>query len=105
MLECDTPLPKTRARYHGYGGVFEALLKAGAKDLGHPDPHSGLQISRYQVELHPEDYPDLQDIDAILITGSSTILSIPFYLPSLSSAIQNTIPSTTPPGSRHSFHT
>jgi hypothetical protein len=105
MLECDTPLPKTGARYHGYGGVFEALLKAGAKDLGRPDPHSGLQISRYQVELHPEDYPDLQDIDAILITGSSTILSIPFHLPSLSSAIQNTIPSTTPPGSRHSSHT
>src|SRR5277367_137803 len=86
MLECDTPLPKTGARYHGYGGVFEALLKAGAEDLGRPDPHSGLQISRYQVELHPEDYPDLLDIDAILVTGSSTILSILSHLLSLSSA-------------------
>ena len=80
MLECDTPLPKTNARYHGYGGVFEALLKAGAQDLGRPDPYSGLQISRYQVELHPEVYPNLQDIDAILITGSSMILSIPSHL-------------------------
>jgi hypothetical protein len=105
MLECDTPLPKTSARYHGYGGVFEALLKAGAQDLGRPDPHSGLQISRYQVELHPEDYPNLQDIDAILITGSSTIPSIPSHLLSLSSATQNTIPSTTLPGSRHSSYT
>jgi GMP synthase-like glutamine amidotransferase len=83
MLECDTPLPKTDARYHGYGGVFEALLKAGARDLGRPDPQSGLQISRYQVELHPENYPDLQDVDAILITGSSTILSTPSRLLSL----------------------
>lgn len=80
MLECDTPLPKANAHYHGYGGVFEALLKAGAQDLGRPDPHSGLQISRYQVELHPENYPDLQDVDAILITGSSTTLpSLPAY--------------------------
>lgn len=71
MLECDTPMPNTQARYGGYGGVFTALLQAGAQDLGRPDPHSGLQISRYQVELHPEHYPDLKDIDAILITGSS----------------------------------
>jgi GMP synthase-like glutamine amidotransferase len=86
MLECDTPLPKTNARYHGYGGVFEALLKAGAQDLGRPDPYSGLQISQYQVELHPEVYPDPQDIDAILITGSSMVLSIPSHLLSLSTA-------------------
>jgi hypothetical protein len=77
MLECDTPLPNTKSRYDGYGGVFEALLKAGARDLGRPDPQSGLQISRYQVELHPEHYPDLKDIDAILITGSRTPPSLP----------------------------
>ena len=71
ILECDTPLPNTSARYHGYGGVFEALLRAGEHDLGWPSPHSALQISRYQIELHPEHYPDLKDIDAILITGSS----------------------------------
>jgi hypothetical protein len=71
ILECDTPLPRTKARYGGYGGVFEALLQAGAQDLGRPDLSSGLQISRYQVELDAELYPDLHDIDAILITGSS----------------------------------
>ena len=71
VLECDSPLPKTAALYHGFGGVFEALLKAGAQDLGRPDPHSGLQISHHQIELHPDHYPDLKDIDAILITGSS----------------------------------
>lgn len=100
MLECDTPLPKTKARYDGYGGVFEALLKAGAQDLGRPDPHSGLRISHYQVELYPERYPDLKDIDAILITGSSTVCTILVCRYLLTDTIKNTTPLTTHPGSR-----
>jgi hypothetical protein len=71
MLECDTPLPNTKAKFQDYGGVFEFLLKCGAKALGRPDPESGLQIKKYQIELNPQNYPDLKDIDAILITGSS----------------------------------
>ena len=71
-LECDTPLTNTKARYGGYGGVFEALLKAGAKlSSGLPDPDVNLQVSTWQVETHPDRYPDLSDVDAILITGSS----------------------------------
>jgi hypothetical protein len=72
ILECDTPLPNTKARYGGYGGVFEALLQAGINGLDRPDiTPSGLQLSCYQIESHPETYPALDDIDAILITGSS----------------------------------
>jgi len=73
ILECDTPLTNTKIRYGGYGGVFEALLRAGARGLDHPgfDPASGLQISRHQIEKdHPDPYPNLEDVDAILITGS-----------------------------------
>src|SRR5690349_19820896 len=100
ILECDTPLPKTAARYGGgYGAVFESLLKAGgAPVLGRrcspsgagtePSPDSnasgsggavGLAVTKYQVELHPETYPNLQDVDAILMTGSSMLF---FNLPS-----------------------
>jgi hypothetical protein len=73
ILECDTPLPETKKRFEGYGGVFEFLLRAGAKALNRPDldPESGLEFSFWQVELNPDKYPDPQDIDAILITGSS----------------------------------
>ena len=75
VLECDTPLPNTKAKYARYGGVFEALIKAGAEELGQPDSATGFQISKWQIELHPETYPDLKDIDAILITGASTATS------------------------------
>ena len=73
ILECDTPLPETKKRFHGYGGVFEFLLRSGAKALNRPDldPETSLEISFWQVELHPDKYPDPEDIDAILITGSS----------------------------------
>ena len=70
ILECDTPLTNTKLRYSGYGGVFEALLRAGARDVGF-NPDSGLQITRHQIEKeHPDEYPNPEDIDAILITGS-----------------------------------
>lgn len=74
MLECDNPLPKTKDRFGGYGGVFEYLLARGAKALDSPslDPSKDLQITKWQVEEHPDKYPQLEDIDAILITGSST---------------------------------
>lgn len=71
-LECDTPLPQTQEVYHGYGGVFEALLRAGARASGYPDADTGLQFSNHQIETDPDNYPNPKDIDAILITGSSS---------------------------------
>ncbi|EXJ93380.1 hypothetical protein A1O1_01772 [Capronia coronata CBS 617.96] len=72
ILECDTPLPETKKKYQGYGGVFELLLRAGARALNRPDldPDTGLEFSRWQVESEPDKYPDPSTIDAILITGS-----------------------------------
>ena len=71
ILECDTARPSTQAKYGGYGGVFTALLKAGADALSYPglSSESGLSISIYEV-VTAQNYPSLEDIDAILITGS-----------------------------------
>ncbi|KAF4631904.1 hypothetical protein G7Y89_g6225 [Cudoniella acicularis] len=71
ILECDTPLEGTRAKYGGYGGVFTALLKAGVDALNYPDlsSSSGLELSIYDV-VTAQKYPALEDIDAILLTGS-----------------------------------
>ena len=71
ILECDTPLDGTRAKYGGYGGVFTALLKAGADALDVPglSSTSGLDITTWDV-VTAQKYPELEDIDAILITGS-----------------------------------
>ena len=67
ILECDTPLDGTRAKYGSYGGVFTSLLHAGAETLGIPG--DDLRITRWDV-VEKGEYPDLQDIDAVLITGS-----------------------------------
>ena len=78
MLECDTPLPQTKARFGGYGGVFEFLLKRGARALGPDviDPDKDLKVTMHNVVGDEsgnveEAYPDLEEIDGILITGSS----------------------------------
>lgn len=78
VLECDVPLDNTRAKYGRYGGVFEALLKSSAKALNKPDivdPDSGLEISKWNI-VDEDKYPNLEDIDAILLTGSSKCLEL-----------------------------
>lgn len=71
ILECDTPLPETRKRFGGYGGVFESLLNAGAKAEGFGDVGDVLDISMHQIENNPDSYPDINNVDALLLTGSS----------------------------------
>jgi hypothetical protein len=72
ILEADTPLEKTKAKYGGYGGVFKELLQRGADALDHPglSAREGLELSNWQIVEHEDSYPNLDDIDAILITGS-----------------------------------
>ena len=72
ILECDTPLDQTRAKYGGYGGVFTALLTAGAAALGEPDLK--LELSTFDV-VEKQEYPDLETIDAVLLTGSRELFS------------------------------
>lgn len=97
ILECDVPLPNTNAQYLGYGGVFKALLNAGAESICYQSEREAvrkadervgcantdgdedeterkepIEYSVYNVFTHEEVYPDLEEIDAILITGSST---------------------------------
>jgi GMP synthase-like glutamine amidotransferase len=71
ILECDTPLAGTRAKYGGYGGLFKALLTAGADALNDPNLSSehGLSLTNWDV-VKAQEYPPLEDIDAILISGS-----------------------------------
>lgn len=73
VLECDTPVEKVDQKYKGYRGVFAALLHASAQALGQPDrldPTSGLVISGWDV-VSKQEYPNLEDVDVLLLTGSS----------------------------------
>lgn len=74
ILETDTPAPGVLARYGTYGDIFKDLLKRGADNLKHPGLSStqGLDISAYDV-VDKMEYPELENIDAVLITGSSKL--------------------------------
>lgn len=70
ILACDTPQPKADAKYGGYGGLFEQFLRSGVEALGEGSSDVNLKLSKYHVQLEPDKYPEPDDIDAILITGS-----------------------------------
>lgn len=69
ILECDTPIQPVKDRYGTYGDLFENLLKAGLKAQG-LDSQVDLQITKWDV-VNGSVYPEPDDCDAILLTGSS----------------------------------
>ena len=80
ILETDQPLPSVAEKYGTYGEVFKQLLDSGAKSLGKPElsPLSGdgsLEATGWDV-VEKVEYPNLKDVDALLMTGSSTSTSL-----------------------------
>jgi hypothetical protein len=71
ILEADTPPDDIIARFGRYGKVFRTLLEKAADDLGKPGfSKDDLDLSAYDV-VDEQKYPELDDVDAVLITGSS----------------------------------
>lgn len=68
ILETDTPQPKTHDKFGGYSGVFTALLAASAGGLD--ALRSRVSITAHDVVHDPQSYPDLDNVDALLLTGS-----------------------------------
>ncbi|KAL1836506.1 hypothetical protein VTJ49DRAFT_5064 [Mycothermus thermophilus] len=73
ILEADTPVPLTHAHYHGYLGVFRHLFTRAAS----PTPLDSIitltghdVVSNGHARPNSPAYPSLDDVDAILITGS-----------------------------------
>jgi hypothetical protein len=66
VLECDEPIGRTKEKYGGYGNLFKELLETGAGKL--PEKPE-LDITKFDV-VNTEHYPDLENVDAILLTGS-----------------------------------
>jgi GMP synthase-like glutamine amidotransferase len=69
ILECDTPLPSVLEKYGRYDRIFTALLETAAEGLG-LTPEKDLVLSGFDV-VDKQEYPNLEDIDAVLLTGSS----------------------------------
>jgi hypothetical protein len=74
VLECDQPIGKTKERYGGYGGLFKDLLDRGATHLAEQtgERRAELEISKFDI-VNKDIYPQLDDVDAILLTGSSML--------------------------------
>jgi GMP synthase-like glutamine amidotransferase len=67
ILMNDTPLPQTKAKWGSYGGVFTNLFERAVA----PDPVAAhLAITMHDVVNDTADYPALEDVDCLLLTGS-----------------------------------
>jgi hypothetical protein len=79
ILECGDPPDKTRETVGSYGEIFRILLEKGASELNEPEKDT-LHLTYWDVE-NGDKYPELDDIDAILMTGSSPTACRPQYQP------------------------
>jgi hypothetical protein len=71
VLEADTPPDEIVAKFGRYGKVFRTLLENAADGLGKTGfSKDDLKLSAYDV-VEKQEYPDLDDVDAVLISGSS----------------------------------
>ncbi|KAL9602067.1 MAG: hypothetical protein Q9219_002063 [cf. Caloplaca sp. 3 TL-2023] len=67
ILDCDPLIPSICAKYGSYGNVVTTFLQAGAASIGLLSDSFVFSSWRVDVELI---YPDLEEIDAVVITGS-----------------------------------
>jgi hypothetical protein len=68
ILEADTPVPAANEKYGGYFGVFKHLF---SRAVSPAHLESELTLTGHDVVHNPDSaYPSLDDVDAILITGS-----------------------------------
>lgn len=78
VLECGKPAKQSDLKYGGYHGIFTNILQHCAEVLGQPDkldPQTGFELSRWDV-VKEQTYPALEDIDAVLLTGSSKYIFV-----------------------------
>jgi GMP synthase-like glutamine amidotransferase len=68
ILQCDTPPPHVVELYGAYDRIFTTLLEKAASGLG-LDPKKDLELSAFEC-VTAQEYPNLDDIDAVLISGS-----------------------------------
>jgi hypothetical protein len=71
ILECDTPPADVVAQYGRYDRIFTTLLETAAEGLG-LSPKQDLELSAFDV-VTKQEYPELDKIDAVLISGSSMV--------------------------------
>lgn len=69
IIECDNPGFHSINKRGNYGGIFSKLLKDAAPDAGLKE--DDLHLTIHNVVDNTTDYPTLDDIDGVLLSGSS----------------------------------
>lgn len=69
ILECDEPIAEVKEVYGSYGDIFERLFQLNITNQGLHS--SSLVVSKWDV-VNKQSYPQVEDIDAVLLTGSRT---------------------------------
>lgn len=78
ILECDTPIPPVTEQLGGYGEIFTRLLNKGL-EASQDVTVEFAEISKWHVVDNPV-YPDPNEYDAFLLSGSSMYLNFSFSL-------------------------
>ncbi|ERT03391.1 GMP synthase (glutamine-hydrolyzing) [Sporothrix schenckii 1099-18] len=106
ILMADTPLPKTAATYGTYGGVFIDLFRRAVAPSG-ASVESVLAITTHDVvaDGFESAYPDLAQVDVVLITGSKhTAFDDTPWIQALVAFTQRTLATTTPEAKAAGVH-
>lgn len=74
ILECDTPIEVVKNHRGSYGDCFERLLRSSLANGSPRLPQIELKFSKWDAVQ--SQFPDLQDIDAVLLTGSRESLTL-----------------------------
>lgn len=70
LLVCDTPIPVVAEAHGNYHGIYDTWLKA-SNVAGVP-----YKLTPFDVVNHPETYPNPEEIDAVIVTGSGSRFSL-----------------------------
>lgn len=71
VLECAEPADAIKEREGTYGDMFEKLLRDGLNALTNEETKDDVEliVSKWPV-FEKEDYPRLEEVDALLLSGS-----------------------------------
>lgn len=70
VLECDTPIPSVLSTYGRYGDIITRMMLAGGATMDPPILSTDVHFTKWDV-VDAQEYPNLEDIDHIIISGGS----------------------------------
>lgn len=78
ILVCDTPIQPVLRKYGDYYTIFQALLRQAFKDLEISENFNDITVEFSEHQMVDNNrFLDLEKVDAVLLTGSSTLPLIP----------------------------